>query len=646
MSGDTDFTPRLGRIRDRGAAGGKSFRRQVKRAAARLHKPAGKPGFTGRNYGRGNGATPQAMQALRQISRARMRRVIVKVHIARARGASGVRAFSEHVRYIQRDGVERDGSGGELYGREGGHVDGRAFAERSGDDRHQFRLTVSAEDGAQLGDLKTSTRALMTQMEHDLGTRLDWVAVDHHNTGHAHTHIVIRGKDTRGKDLVIAKNYLTAGIRGRAQQIVTNTLGPRRDLEIAAANQREATQDRFTSIDRALENQTNQNRIEIIPAHRSGDRFRRSLELQRLQHLEGLHLATETRPGVWDLKEGWQKALKAMGRRGDIVRTLAAGLEPGETARGVRFFEERTPGSKPLTGVVISQGPDDELRSTRFLLVEGLEGTRWHVPATGVEPGGLPPRGAIVEVVHSPPSPRAADKVIAQIAGQTGGYYSDALHAEADPTASYNYREAHRRRLEALRRAGFVTRRKDGVWEIRDDYLTKAIAYEAQKGSRIKLTVRSWMTLENQIEARSETWLDGTSAETAYASQRFAKAQTARLSFLREQGLLSEGEGQLSKDVRIRLRAEELAWVAAAEGERTGRHRVTLAKGDTLEGKFEKTVDLAAGRMALIGNQKSFALVPWRPDLERHRGRSLVIEQHAKGLSWSFPPGRTRGLSR
>lgn len=646
MSGDTDFTPRLGRIRDRGAAGGKSFRRQVKRAAARLGKPSGKPGFTGRNYGRGNGATPQAMQALRQISRTRMRRVIVKVHIARARGAGGARAFSEHVRYIQRDGVERDGSGGEVYGREGDHVDGRAFAERSGDDRHQFRLTVSAEDGAQLGDLKTSTRALMTQMEHDLGTRLDWVAVDHHNTGHSHTHIVIRGKDARGRDLVIAKNYLTAGIRGRAQQIVTNTLGPRRDLEIAVANQRETTQDRFTSIDRALEHRATQNRIEITPAHRSGDRFRRSLELQRLQHLEGLHLAVETRAGVWELKEGWQKALRATGRRGDIVRTLAAGLEPGETARGLRFFEERPVDAKPLTGVVISQGPDDELRSTRFLLVEDLDGTRWHVAATGVEPGGIPPRGAIVEIAHSQPSPRAADKVIAQIAGQTGGYYSDALHAEADTTASYNYREAHKRRLEALRRAGFVTRRKDGVWEIGDDYLSKATAYEAQMGSRIKLTVRSWMTLENQIKARSETWLDSASADTAYTSRRFTKAQTARLSFLREQGLLREGESQLTKDARARLRAEELRRVAAAEGKRTGRHQVKLAKGDTLEGEFEKTVDLAAGRMALIGNQKSFALVPWRPDLERHRGRSLTIEQRAKGLSWSFPAGRTRGLSR
>jgi hypothetical protein len=34
-------------------------------------------------------------------------------------------------------------------------------------------------------------------------TKLDWVAVDHFNTGHSHTHIVIRGCDDRGGKLVI-----------------------------------------------------------------------------------------------------------------------------------------------------------------------------------------------------------------------------------------------------------------------------------------------------------------------------------------------------------------------------------------------------------------------------------------------------------
>jgi len=61
-------------------------------------------------------------------------------------------------------------------------ADERAFAERSEDDRHHFRFIVSPEDGAELGDLKTFTRELMLDVEKDLGTKLDWLAVDHWNT--------------------------------------------------------------------------------------------------------------------------------------------------------------------------------------------------------------------------------------------------------------------------------------------------------------------------------------------------------------------------------------------------------------------------------------------------------------------------------
>ena len=73
------------------------------------------------------------------------------------------------------------------------------------------------EDGDQLADLRGFTRDAMRQMEEDLGTRLDWVAVDHFNTGHPHSHVVIRGKDETGKDLIIAQDYITDGVRLRAK---------------------------------------------------------------------------------------------------------------------------------------------------------------------------------------------------------------------------------------------------------------------------------------------------------------------------------------------------------------------------------------------------------------------------------------------
>ena len=149
-----------------------------------------------------------------------MRRVMVKVHIARGGRGGGVGAFRAHISYIQRDGVDRDGAGGELYSREGDIAQAGSFLERSGDDRHQFRLIVSPEDGVKLGDLKSYTRDFMDQVESDLGTRLDWVAVDHHNTGHPHTHIVIRGKDERGKDLIIVYSHPSV-VSSRLQQPLT-----------------------------------------------------------------------------------------------------------------------------------------------------------------------------------------------------------------------------------------------------------------------------------------------------------------------------------------------------------------------------------------------------------------------------------------
>ena len=75
---------------------------------------------------------------------------------------------------------------------------GAELVERSQGDRHQFRFIVAPEDGDRLSDLRRFTRDVMRQMEEDLGTRLDWVAVDHFNTGHPHSHVVIRGRDDLG----------------------------------------------------------------------------------------------------------------------------------------------------------------------------------------------------------------------------------------------------------------------------------------------------------------------------------------------------------------------------------------------------------------------------------------------------------------
>ena len=572
-----------------------------------------------------------------------MRRVVVKVHIARA-GRSGPGLYRAHLGYLQRDGVDRGGEGGVLYDRDSESVYARGFLERSEQDRHQFRIIVSPEDGARLGDLKEPTRELMARMERDLGRRLDWVAVDHHNTGHPHTHIVIRGRDARMRDVVIARDYLMNGLRETAEDLVTRRLGPRRALEIAQARGKEVSQDRWTGLDREIDAALEGGRIALGQARGGGARFERDLKLQRLRHLESLGLAKRFDERSFEMKTGWQDQLKREGRRGDIIRTLAADYT--RQGRAVSFIEELEPEAAPIQGLVKAYGPEDELRDTRFLLVEDFDGRFWHVPAGAVDMAAPPSEGAVVELKRASAMVRASDRAIASVADAAGGIWSEELHARHDPGSKPDYRLSLKRRLEALRRAGIGARLGNGEWQVDGDFLQRAAGHEAQCAGGVRLAVLSWTPLDKQVSLEAETWLDGVSDDEASVSKRLGDARTQRQAWLREQAYLGEGQDRLSDDQRARLRRVELTRASAAIAARSNREALTLRPGDGFEGTLEGHVDLAQGRMAIIGNAKEFTLVPWREALGRQIGRELSIQRTARGVSWSLGMERSRGLSR
>lgn len=643
MSDDVPFTPRLGKPRDIGGAGGRRFKTQLKRAAARLSARGPRKAFSGAQIGRGSAAGRAASFRRHPFARFRMRRVIMKTHIARAGKGIGKAAFKAHLKYIQRDGVDRDGHGGELYGADGDRGDDRPFIARSEDDRHQFRVIVSPEDADQLGDLRENTRALMAQMEKDLGTKLDWVAVDHYNTGHPHTHIVIRGKDARGKDLVIAREYLTKGMRQRASDIVTERLGPRRDLEIAQTQAKEVDADRFTRIDRHLTRVAKDNVVLLENANDAHDRFQQTLARRRLSHLQKLGLAEGATTASWRLREGWQDTLRAMGRKGDKIRELAASSRDGFQGPGA-IFEPSVSKQKTILGRVVGDGPENELQDRRYLIVDGVDGTRWHVSIGNRLPGTLPPPDAIVEVTALAPKARRADHIIARIAALNGGTYSDDLHADADPTARTEYRRAHVRRLEALRRAGIVNRHGDGKFHISSDYLDRATAFEVSRNGSVHLEVKSWISLSDQIERHAPTWLDDISSVDNWRSgfgHDAANAKAARTRFLHDKGWAAP-DGGLDADQRQRLATSELT--RAAQAHLGGGAYAPLPEGARFEGVYERPINLAQGRFAVIAKSKEFTLVPWRPELERNRGATLTVRKTAGGIDWTV--GKTREIGR
>lgn len=646
-----DFTPRLGRPGDRGQSAVKRYGARVKRASARLLKPKGKKGFTGARTGRG--VAPARMTQLRAsgFARSRMRRVIVKTHIARANQGIGKAAFRAHIKYIQRDGVRRtnenEREGGELYTRDKEKVLDKGFLERSDGDRHQFRIIVSAEDGVHLESLKKTTRDLMSQVEKDLGAGLDWVAVDHFNTGRPHTHIVIRGKDSSGKDLVIARDYLTQGFRARAQEIVSAELGPRRDMEIARAMADEAGKERYTNLDRELGDITRDGVVKIESASGAQNRFHRTLRLRRLRYLEQAGLAQKIDWSQWRMAQGWETRLKTQGQRGDIIRTIAA--ETGRQLKNgdIAIWAADDARQKPLLGRVAASGPEDELRDRRFILIDAADGKIWRVPLGETIPGAALPNGAVVEVSVLRAKPKQADRTIAAIADVNGGLYSPDLHLADDPSASPSFVEAHKRRLEALRRAGLVMRRPNGVFEIGKDYLEKAAMFERRRCGGANIDVKSWIDLDAQIEVRAPTWLDdgeGASLQGAGFGAEASQALLKRAAFLKSNGLMSDDGTGLVPARRKTLAQEEKQSAANAEASASGKSYRALLEGDAFEGVYERSLYLAQGRFALIARSKEFTLVPWRPELERHRGAYLAIRRTGKGIEWTL--GKQRGIAR
>ncbi|MDA8348454.1 MAG: DUF3363 domain-containing protein, partial [Pseudomonadota bacterium] len=263
-------------------------------------------------------------------------------------------AIRESLDYIERDGVQPDGSPGRLEAARQDEIDAESFARRIEPDRHHFKIIVSPEDGAKIGDLKSYTREFMAQVERDLGTRLDWVATDHWDTDNPHIHILLRGKDEAGDDLVIAGEYIAHGMRHRAAELATRWLGPRTEREIRESLTREVEQERWTTLDRVLQRSAQGSILDLADLSSSvRDREQRVVLIGRLQRLGELGLAERLAPDRWQLSADFEPLLRAMGERGDIIRRMQRALG-GERRELATFDNSELPES--ITGRVIGKG--------------------------------------------------------------------------------------------------------------------------------------------------------------------------------------------------------------------------------------------------------------------------------------------------
>lgn len=655
---DDDFRIRPGVPKNRGQGFVSKVLKQVGKTSggkSAMRRPAS-TGSTGKHagqrpgsrLGRGHTAARFAGAKLTPLSR----RVTIKSLLVNQRQVSP-QSLSKHLRYIERDGAGRDGEPGRAYGPQADEADLDAFKERCADDRHHFRFIVSPEEGVDLDDLRTYTRHLMNRMEADLGTRLEWVAVDHWNTDNPHTHLIVRGRDDTGKDLIIAGDYIADGFRHRAAELATEWLGPRTELEIQQTLQREVEQERWTSLDHTLQREAGDDgRVQVRRFNEPKLQRQRLLLIGRLQCLQRLGLADEAQPGTWTTHADAEKTLRALGERGDIIRTMqrAMGGQPRELA----VFEPGDDG-RTIIGRVAAKGLADELRDRSYLVIDGVDGKAHYVALNARDEPANYPTGAVVEVRGSA-EVRAADRNIAALA--SNGLYRTDHHlaiAQGQAQAGRDPHEvvaAHVRRLEALRRAGIVERIAEGLWKVPDDLPERGRQYDAQRLGGVAVELKSHLPIERQARVIGATWLDqqliggGSGLGNLGFGGEAKQAMLQRADFLAEQGL-AERRGQrvfLARNLLTVMRNREVAQAGKDIAAETGLEHRPAADGQRVAGIYRRSVMLASGRYAMLDDGMGFSLVPWKPVIEQRLGQQIAATVRGGGVSWEI--GRRPGLSR
>ncbi|AMV05963.1 relaxase/mobilization nuclease domain-containing protein [Xanthomonas citri] len=655
---DDDFRVHPSAPKNRGKGQGQSFVSKVLKQAGKassgksaVRRPgaAGTGQRPGSRLGRGHTAARFAGAKLTPMSR----RVTIKTLLVNHQRASP-QSLAKHLRYVERDGTGRDGEPGRAYGPQADEADLDAFKERCADDRHHFRFIVSPEDGAELDDLRTYTRHLVNRMEADLGTQLDWVAIDHWNTDNPHTHLIVRGRDDTGKDLIIAGDYIAHGFRHRAAELATEWLGPRTELDIQQTLGREVEQERWTSLDRTLQREAGDDgRVHVERLNDPRLQRQRLLLIGRLQRLQRLGLADEEQPGTWAVHTDTEKTLRALGERGDIIRTMQRAMR-GEPRELVVFEPgQNDDGSgRSIIGRVAAKGLADELHDRGYLVIDGVDGKAHYVALNARDELANYPTGAVVEVKGSA-DVRAADRNIAALASD--GLYRADHHpsiAQGKAVPGRDPQEvvaAHVRRLEALRRAGIVERVAEGLWKVPGDLPEQGRRYDAQRLGGVAVELKSHLPIERQARVIGATWLDqqlvggGTGLGDLGFGGEAKQAMQQRADFLAEQGL-AERRGQrviLARNLLGTLRNRELAQVAKGIAADTGLEHRAVADGQRVAGIYRRSVMLASGRYAMLDDGMGFSLVPWRPVIEQRLGQQIVATVRGGGVSWEI--GRIRG---
>lgn len=314
------------------------------------------------------------------IVKKRNQRCVIKISYTKN---TKTRSWAAHGEYLQREHAQQESEKGLGFNNHSDNVDLKTtLCEwQHSNDAHVFRLIISPENGYRM-DLKKHAKDLLQQMEKDLKTKLQWAAIDHHNTDYPHLHVLIRGRDDHNKTLVIESEYLSRTLRHQSEEFATRELGLRKEHDLVRAREKQLDREYVTEIDRSLRYKAVNSIVNYhtpVPDNLAA-RELRLLEIKRLKFLEILGLVEKISAKSWKLNDELEPVLQKMQLSNDIIKSQAR--------HNIRTFspEEPTPThiqeNKPLTGKVVGMGLENELKDQRYLLLEGIDGKVHYIQAS------------------------------------------------------------------------------------------------------------------------------------------------------------------------------------------------------------------------------------------------------------------------
>jgi type IV secretory pathway VirD2 relaxase len=242
-------------------------------------------------------------------------------------------------------------------------------------DERLWKFVVTPEHGASL-DLQEHARDLVAHMQRDLGSRLEWVAVDHYNTDNPHVHLLVRGRDLDGRSLRIPRDYIASGIRRRSQELATQRLGLWPDREILAARAHAVERLQFTELDRILLSRADERGIVGYRGALRPPGPRRELythELRRLQFLEDAGLVEKIGARTWRLSPNLKSTPRQAQAYGDIIESRAEHWQHLSDPRVPLVITQLLVGGR-IAGRLVGGGWSDRLTDRRYVLIEATDG--------------------------------------------------------------------------------------------------------------------------------------------------------------------------------------------------------------------------------------------------------------------------------